>query len=848
MTTHPYTRLFPKTIDPGVADDTTAGYERGDIWVTSVKSFQCLDPAEGAAVWIDLTASDGGGSIDGSGGEGQLAVWNDTNTLIGDPNFTWDPIASVLRLKATEDQEIFVITGVADGTSFGIVIRGGDGSADNIPGGDVRLTSGSATGEANAGVAGIEAGITDTGNGAKVYIYGGNVNVLGPGGPVEIIGGSTISGLGGSVLLQPGSGTDGNGTIKLTDPNTAASINIQVEVNSSVDIWFPSATGTLALVDDIVTYFPVLAAEFVRFSFHGDDPTVIADTTDDYRVGDIWLTPTKSWQCLDASEGAAVWVELTGSGGGGGFTQEEIEDFVGGMVTGNTETGIEVTYDDAGGKLNFDAQTAGDIRYAPIAKGVTNGDFHNHEGGDGSQVDHGGLSGLSDDDHSQYHNDTRGDARYLKLDASNDPVTEKLEIIPTTPATGGIFVNTSGDAATADFIQETDADNITAESAMTMSQASTGAGNISTPTIRLDKDEAGAGTVGGDWIQAHHGDDIAGHYRFRVDIDGNVIIPTGATYEVNGSPHTHALGTQEEIEDIVGAMVTGNTETGIAVTYDDAGGKLNFDAQTAGDARYAPIAKGVTNGDTHDHNGGDGAQINHTTLSNIGTNTHAQVDTHLASTANPHAVTAAQAGATPIDGWLPRSETWTRTGNHTFTVSGDLTTIFRTGVKLRYKDGGSYEYGVIASSSFASSTTTVNLIVNIDFTMAAATITDTYISLIANPESWPKAFNFTPTITYDGGSTNPTSNTVNVAKWRVNGTDIFFTINSTLVKGSGNRARTIYSIPVTPAAISIFPGMDTIGTGALIGAIVYAYTDGKMYYEKTMGSNGDYYINGSFSL
>lgn len=26
--------------------------------------------------------------------------------------------------------------------------------------------------------------------------------------------------------------------------------------------------------------------------------------------------------------------------------------------------------------------------------------------------DHGALSGLADDDHTQYHNDTRGDARY----------------------------------------------------------------------------------------------------------------------------------------------------------------------------------------------------------------------------------------------------------------------------------------------------------------------------------------------------------------------------------------------------------------------------------------------------
>lgn len=49
------------------------------------------------------------------------------------------------------------------------------------------------------------------------------------------------------------------------------------------------------------------------------------------------------------------------------------------------------------------------------------------------------------------------------------------------------------------------------------------------------------------------------------------------------------------------------------------------------DTLYAPIAKGVTGGDNHDHNGGDGAQINHTTLSNIGTNTHAQIDTFITS-------------------------------------------------------------------------------------------------------------------------------------------------------------------------------------------------------------------------
>lgn len=52
---------------------------------------------------------------------------------------------------------------------------------------------------------------------------------------------------------------------------------------------------------------------------------------------------------------------------------------------------------------------------APAAKGVTGGDGHDHVGGDGAQIDHGGLSGLTDDDHSQYYNTARGDARWAPV-------------------------------------------------------------------------------------------------------------------------------------------------------------------------------------------------------------------------------------------------------------------------------------------------------------------------------------------------------------------------------------------------------------------------------------------------
>ena len=46
-------------------------------------------------------------------------------------------------------------------------------------------------------------------------------------------------------------------------------------------------------------------------------------------------------------------------------------------------------------------------------------------------------------------------------------------------------------------------------------------------------------------------------------------------------------------------------------------------------ALFAGIATGVTNGDTHDHSGGDGGTISHLSLSNIGSSNHAAIDAHV---------------------------------------------------------------------------------------------------------------------------------------------------------------------------------------------------------------------------
>jgi hypothetical protein len=82
-----------------------------------------------------------------------------------------------------------------------------------------------------------------------------------------------------------------------------------------------------------------------------------------------------AWTSLDY---ITNWGSGGGGGGGGGFSQEEIEDFVGAMFTGNTETLITATYQDADGTIdlvvdndlsNYDNSTSGFITDYTVTQG-----------------------------------------------------------------------------------------------------------------------------------------------------------------------------------------------------------------------------------------------------------------------------------------------------------------------------------------------------------------------------------------------------------------------------------------------------------------------------------------------
>lgn len=77
--------------------------------------------------------------------------------------------------------------------------------------------------------------------------------------------------------------------------------------------------------------------------------------------------------------------------------------------------------------------------FALAAAGVTGGDSHDHAGGDGAQIDHGGLAGLADDDHTQYHTNTRHDAHDHSTAMGTVVLEDISDVVETAITTGDVL-------------------------------------------------------------------------------------------------------------------------------------------------------------------------------------------------------------------------------------------------------------------------------------------------------------------------------------------------------------------------------------------------------------------------
>jgi hypothetical protein len=127
--------------------------------------------------------------------------------------------------------------------------------------------------------------------------------------------------------------------------------------------------------------------------------------------------------------------------------------------------------------------------------------------------------------------------------------------------------------------------------------------------------------------------------------------------------------------------------------------------------------------------------------------------------------------------------------------------------------------------------------------------TFTASNLIQRPIYETRWLDWLPTITYSGGTTDPTSNTVNVARYRLSGNMVNLYMKSTLVFGSGNRTATFFTLPIGRFDTSnlFFSSSNTI-TGASIYGSAYTNDATKITYAHTMSSNGTYVANGFYHI
>lgn len=151
--------------------------------------------------------------------------------------------------------------------------------------------------------------------------------------------------------------------------------------------------------------------------------------------------------------------------------------------------------------------------------------------------------------------------------------------------------------------------------------------------------------------------------------------------------------------------------------------------------------------------------------------------------------TAGGGGTASSDGWNASSDTLTYASATTFTVTGDVTTTFQKGTKLRLVQTTT-KYFYVVSSAYVDPTTTVTITGGSDYTLANAAITEPYYSYVENPQGFPDWFNYTPVWSASGTMTVSESNVV--AKFCIKGRTVFMIVSATLTLG-GSASTIVYA-------------------------------------------------------
>jgi hypothetical protein len=172
------------------------------------------------------------------------------------------------------------------------------------------------------------------------------------------------------------------------------------------------------------------------------------------------------------------------------------------------------------------------------------------------------------------------DSRYLKLDASNDPITGQLLVQPSTgtypdgalkldttvnggPAlninagvgTIGLIATVGANSEILDLTQSTVNDDVSSD-ALLITRQTTGSGNITSDMFRLFQQNTGSGVISGDWINAQHGANTI----FSIARNGLITVPKVETNLI--SRHDNGISFRSQNSDGSFVWIKGDIGSG----------------------------------------------------------------------------------------------------------------------------------------------------------------------------------------------------------------------------------------------------------------------------------------------
>ena len=487
------------------------------------------------------------------------------------------------------------------------------------------------------------------------------------------------------------------------------------------------------------------------------------------------------------------------------LTQEQVEDFVGSMVSGNTETGITVTYQDSDGTLDFVVASQTDNNFTNTLLSKLNGIASN------------AIANIEDDSSPQLGADLDVQSNKITTATSNGNV--KIEpngsgVVEVRGAGGndgklqlncslqshGIKLASPAHSAGQSYTFIFPDNNIAADKYLKVKSIS-GSGSTATGQLEyasLDANDLGegtipdarfpstlpalngsaltnlsagnisSGTISDARLPSSISSDITGNSATAtklatartiagVSFDGSANISLNNNNITNGAGYITATLTNEQVQDIVGGMVSGNTESGITVTYQDSDGTLDFSvaSQTDNNFTNADHSKldGIESGATADQSAseiltliktvdGAGSGLDADTLDGVSSGSFVRSDT--ADTATgvltingglsfgadakcPAAVSSLSDGSTiTVNFTSGIHHSVTLGGNRTLSQSNNANAIGQSGSIFITQDGtGSRTLGFNSAYKFAGGTaptlsTAANAVDRLDYVIKAS--------------------------------------------------------------------------------------------------------------------------------